>query len=347
MRRLVLIAALGCNGGSGPDVTVEAAGAVLAAYQDGDGPWQPLAIDANGVGGFENPAGYYGVAVFCIDPIEMVSFVYSTERTTPLPCPRRLGLDSFTLRGSTAAGAEIWAESSPVFVEGTQYETSLREGTHDIFALLPPRILIARDVVMSADRTLDLPVDTEGVDMVSITPSIRGADPGDVILYADVNTGERSDYTFLGEFTTSVLVPPASVLLPRDRVSVGARSGNCSTQEALADSVELVIPAPFDASIDRAAVSWSADRAVAWDVFAVTLRVGLALIQTRARFDWIEARGAGEVLPIVDPTTIPGWTPELPGAIAAGTTVDADTFLVRGQYDGDYDSCGLATTFTW
>jgi hypothetical protein len=353
--------AAGCgNGGSGGlSVEVSAPEAALAAYQDGDGAWIALPLDAAGTGRFTSEAGFYGVTVFCPDRELSGGTIFGSRMQTRYDTGAKtiasgctIGqLDTVEVTGLTAPDAEVWFDGSPVVADETgTYRTFATAGTRDVFAIVrgePSLVLVERDVDLTADRTLDLPVLTDGVAMTTITPVTSGAD--EPLLIADLNTAD-DDWVLLDESRTTLAVLPPELLAPGDRMTVSARASNCFAQMP-ADDPTLVIPAEMDATVNRFAATFAIDPTIVWEGVQARLRPevpGLGrTMSVSASAEWLVESGALDTIPFVDATTIPGWTPELAGDFGSGNAVSANVNAFRGDFDGEMAGCNVISTFSW
>jgi hypothetical protein len=343
---------IGCGGGSGNGIDVFAPGAALVVVQDGDGAPQELALDADGHGNFAAPSGFYTITRVCplIGNVRAPAATrYDTVGEVELPCG--VGSLSTRLTGTTAPDAEVWVDSSPVNPDDNGVYTAFAlPARRDVFAVIhapPVRLFAARDIDLTTDRVLDLPVATEGIELATVTPNVDVAAAA-VSFYTDINTA-NGGYVFLGSSSPSVAVPPASALLPGDRATIGAQSGNCTVQQALtAATPTFSIPAPLDADLARREITWSADPAVEWELVRLLLfdAVSNEVLFAFASTSWLEASGRLDSLPVVDIETLPGFTPEL-GGFEPGANLNASFGIVRGTFDGDLTSCDVNTTLIW
>jgi len=351
------LAGAGCGGGGGGvdplELTIDATDTALVVAQDGDGPWQQLTPDANGVARLEVTAGWYGVVGVCAgDPplTPRAHVVFDTDVADPdVSCGAVVTTSIVHVTGTTDPGADIWIDLSNASVDATgAYEATVRPGTHDVFAVLPgapARLLVRRDVDLSADATLDLPVSTDGVDMATMSPTVTGAAASDVTVYADLNNA-RDEWVPLGQDPTTVPVAPASVLYPGDHPSIGASAAGCSTQKPLgAQPPALALPTPFTATFDAAQVTWQADPAIAWEGVGLsrfTSDAPAASVDYFVSPGWLAATGAGDQLAFLDLTSLPGWHAGL-AAISPTQQVRQNIWTYRGIFNGDYNICSASS----
>jgi hypothetical protein len=320
--------------------------AVLAA-QDGDGPWQQLFPDVTGLARFEVTTGRYGLAYAC-----SLDYVWVYWSTSQEPQTKLCGALTATVGGTSTFGASIFSgngESVPVDASG-YYSIRVDHGRHDVVALLPgspTRFMIARDVpVPLSGGYADLPVDVEGVDMGSVTPIVNGA-TGGVVVHATLTT-RNDDRINFGDDPTTVPIPPTNVRIADDSLTVSATSGNCTTQRRIGSQTpELDLPAAFSAEVDRTSARWTIDETIDWTEITWILigTSGTSTSRTVAHhrsMSWIEAAGATDnELPILDVTSLPGWSPGA-GTIADADSVQSSLNVSRGERGGDYDMCGVA-----
>jgi hypothetical protein len=344
----------GCGGNDASfELTFDAHGSNLVVAQDGDGPWQQLALDASGTATFEVTAGHFGVGRFCTTG-QAAKFLFDTEAPDefPMSCTEHVQGALVHLSGTTSPGAELWITSTTVPVDAAgAYDLTLPAGTYDLFAVLPgtpSRFLAARAVDVSADRVLDLPVAIDGIQMLPVTPTVTGADASEVRILADLNT--PTAYASFGEGPTTVDVPPVGALLATDHAAIGAHAHDCGIQQPLTTTPPAFqVPAPYTASADRTHATWSADPAVAWEwatIFLSSTGTPRSTVNFFASTTWLAASGSGDSFPIVDLQALPGWTAGLDG-FSAGTELEYYVARYRGKYDGDYAYCGAEGDLTW
>jgi len=358
----IVVVALGSGTiGCGDDsltLDIVARDVVLIAAQDGDGPWQALTPDAEGRVSFTAPSGRYGLAHLCsADGLMTPRFlrtmiVLGTEGgEQKVACGAS---ESFVrLTGTTAPGARIAADMMQATADpsGT-YTLEVRPGTHDVVAWLrgtPDLILLERAVDLQADRTLDLPVASAGVEMPMMTPTIAGAAPA-VAVFSDLNTAHE-DYVFFTEAPMTVPVPPASLLIAGDQPAIGARSVDCVAQEPVgAAAPTLELPSPFVARLDSTMATWQADPTIAWDEVAIALTssAGGPSLQLLvfAKSSWIDAAGAGDVVPLADLASLPGWEAAM-ATFVTGQELRWSVAANRGHYARSYQTCSKTGSLTW
>jgi hypothetical protein len=365
----VVVVMCACGGGGGDQgvVTIHALGSPLVVGQDGDGAWEQLALDADGVAQLNVTSGFYGVIGFCtsaLGPSARAEGRFAVDfADVDMSCGS--GGTSSRISGVTAPDAMVYAGLTPDLPADAagMYGLFVHSGLHDVFAVLegtPSRLLVRRGVDASSDVTLDLPIETEGIDMPTMTPVVTGALSDQVSVYADLTTGSFTDYVFFGSGPTSTPIPPASVVVATDHAAIGASthtadgSVGCGRQVPLGPTPPtLELPALYSADFDTTQLVWDADDAVEWELAALSLRPVFQPGQTRAvsatfysSGGWLDAAGAGQVLSVPDLSTLPGWTPEL-AAFAAGQEIRWNTWTNRGVPEGDYTICAASGTITW
>ncbi|MEO8703240.1 MAG: hypothetical protein ABI867_24550 [Kofleriaceae bacterium] len=346
------LAVVGCSGGGEGGIAIHAPGATLVAAQDGAGSWQQVPLDADDRGRFEATAGYHGIARFCpprdlggtLFPVAP-KIVLTTEFTAlEMSCNGRT--PDLMISGVTTPGAEISIGNDFASADNDTYTLFVDAGVYDVVAtLLGERVLIVRDLEITADRELDLPVGDGGIDLVDLTPTVIDPLGSPILLAADVTT-KNGTFALFHEGPAPARVPPSSALAAGDHATIAAFGHDCLAQLPLADPVTLQLPAPLTGSIRRTGVRYEADPSVAWDQLSLNIggSEGFFLFAT---MQWLEAQGDPEVMPGIDPPTFEGWTPELGGFLAPGATVTGRLSLFRGALDGDFTACSVSETFVW
>lgn len=321
----------------------------MVAVQDGDGPWQLEAAGPSGHIEVPVTSDHFGVAYLC--EYGSTRFTHVSWFTSREPFSLDCGVAySVSISGATAPGTAVALGNLTVEanVNGT-YNQVARAGRNDVIAVLPgtpSRALFVRDVEIDEPMTLDLPIGADGVDLTAMTPTVLGATEP-VSIYADINT-LNGTYAVFGRDPSTVSVPPLDALVASDRASIGATSGECSSQRALgATAPTLRIPSPLSVSLDHASLSasWDADDAIAWDdawfVLEDPMQTARGDISIGATRDWLDITGKGQTLNI---PPIP-WLP--PALFAAGDEVSLVFQIRRGVFFGDYEECTHREQLTW
>lgn len=339
--------------------TTDPARTALLVAQDGDGPWLPVTLDAAGNGTFEVTAGYHGVAQLCLDgapTAPRLRVTFDAGAATLTPCPPTQPASAYaTLSGTVKpADAEVSISAAgPSFVPtpGTYSTRRLRGSTVDVVARAGQRMHIVRDVVLDADRVLDLDLTTSGFALSTVTlPPVSGA-TGTPTYYAELMTGHRTWLRLPGNGTAVPLVPAAH-RAAGDRVVVGAYTDSASGGQAVQREVggdtpvALTMATPVALSIERSGGRWEG----AWEWIYATHRltsgpVGRLAVTYGADGAWAEARGDSS-LPWLTPSTLPGWDATW-GDIVAGAELQIWFSVERGDRAGDFDFQGAKATLTW
>jgi hypothetical protein len=367
----MVAAMIGCGGSGGPsddtgddtgddavEIVITTEDSVLLAGQDGDGAWQALTVDENGEARMQVTSDRFGVTSLCAVTFQSLSLQRSlTHFLTPdeatdgvrLPCGT-VSVDAVLVSGTTSPGASVWIASRQADVEETgAYSLFVSPGTYDVFAVLPGdpgQVLVTREVVIDDDLTLDLPVATEGVDLLRVTPNVITATDAYEV-YADLNT-VRDEYVSFGYGGISVGVPPQSILLPSDRPAIGAFAGQCTRQVPLPGGTpELQIPSQTTATIDGVRVEWTADPTIDWEGVTLHLSaVGPMSAGVSATAAYLDAAGGASSFRLVDPETLPGWDAGMPRFVG-GDELRWSLSVWRGVYDADYTTCGASGQLIW
>lgn len=182
----VLLGSCGGNGGSSPGVvkvTVanNSGSTVFFAYQDGSGTWQVLAPSVSGYKyiyqfNVSDSSGKYGVVVYCTSNLK--GFLFHGLITERNDLYVNCGAPTFTLTGSFLLNGnqisyDAFAHWGPQYNSPNQsgtYSMNVREGTHDIIALLEDgqsdnnsldvsnvaHVVIQRNVTVSGNTNNDI-----------------------------------------------------------------------------------------------------------------------------------------------------------------------------------------------
>ena len=304
---------------------------VLLVGKDGDGEWQALRPDDTGFASLEVTSGRYGYAYACerasLPPRVRVRFATPENNPPSALCvPSTIPPPTFTITGTTAPNARVVVgddvNGSAAVADGTgAYELPfVGAGVHDVVAVLdgtPAKLLIVRDIDVAADRILDLPIATSGVDLVMLTPTVIGAGGESVMLFSELWTANKTRVD-LGSGATAVPVPPPGSLVTDDAASIRASAQTADgvrlVQRALVTQPALEIPAAIGATVDQTEVRWGGE----WEFIQLlfmprvfnTRLWGIDYAASRA---WVAANG-DPALVLVDVRTLPGWTDAIPVA---------------------------------
>ena len=338
--------------------------AMLLVAQDGDGPWEPLSPAWDGFASFEVTSGRYGYAYACertiLAPRVLVRFATpEIDAPTVLCTPSSIAPPRFTISGTTAPNARVSFADEILGGETVADETGayslefVSAGLHDVVAVLdgtPSKMMIVRGVDLAADRTIDLPVATNGVDLPTVAPAVDGAGADPVTVIAELYTANGTDVV-LGNGTTAVSVAPPSILVAGDTASIGASARTADdyryVQRALfATPPPLEVPSAIGAQVDSTVARWDGD----WEYIHLALAspapsTQLWRVDYRATREWVVANGAPE-LPVLDVRTLPGWTDAIP-VVAPGELVSWNLWGSSGEVAADYEISGADGTLTW
>lgn len=340
--------------------------AVLLAAQDGDGPWLPLSPAYPGFASFEVTSGRYGYAYACETPSVLVPprvrLRFDTpahEAPTTLCAPSTIFPPTFTISGTTAPNArviiadEIFGGETVADDTGAYSIPTVAAGLRDVVAVLegtPAKISIVRGVDVAADRVVDLPVATTGIELPTLTPTVDGAGADPVTFVSELYT-VNGTHVVLGSGTAAVPVAPPSILIAGDAASIGASARTVAdyryVQRALSiTEPALAMPAAIGAAVEPAQASWEGD----WEF----VHLGLAppapstrswRVDYTASHEWVVANGE-PALAIVDIKTLPGWSTSIP-VVAPGELVGWNLWGTTGEVAADYELSGAQGTVTW
>lgn len=227
-----LLMACGDDGGGPAKVTIERTDGFtidVLAIRDGDGPWQPLAVDATS---FDIASGRYSFAVGCtllVDgmPVLYRNIMYSRtvdEGAVPLPCRTFDFVDDMLTHDVQVSMAEPGTISlGGDSIDGTMANWSdvlaVPAGTHALVAFDETRMLVQRDVAISAATTLP------AVSLASATPfamrsfSVSGLDGEELTWWSNYYTGRNYVWETIGD-GADVPVPASQLLVAGDRREV-------------------------------------------------------------------------------------------------------------------------------
>lgn len=335
--------------------------AVLLVAQDGDGPWQALTPDGESAS-FEVTSGRYGYAYACestgfLPPNVRVRFdTPAGDAPTSLCVPSTIAPPRFTISGTTEPNARVSFADEVLGGEVVADDTGayslelVSAGLHDVVAVLdgtPSKMMIVRDVDLAADRTLDLPLATSGVELPTLTPIVDGAGVDPVSVVSELYTANGT-HMVLGTGTTVVAVAPTGILEAGDTASIGAaaRAGDDYryVQRALAATPPaLEVPAAIGAQVDPDVARWEGE----WEFIHLTLAPPVTStpswrVSYMASREWVVENGDA-ALSLVDVRTLPGWTDAIPVA-EPGDPVTWDLWGSSGEVAADYEVSGAKGT---
>lgn len=341
-----LIAATGCATiDDGYALEIHARDAPVVVVKDGDGPWERIATSAEGLAFVQVHDTSYGVGALCGgDSIKTAQFLFDTQpRTVFLPCPSVIANPvPLHVQGTTEPMATVWVDGRSVVADETgAFDAQLFEpGLHDVVAILPtkpPKIVAHRAIAFTGDTRVDLPA-SGAMEMTAVYPRVTGAS-GDIEVSSDLSTD--TDWISFGSDASTVYVPPSTFLLPTDSPTVAVRSGDCTRQHPLSAASEpFELPGPFDVTLDRTQIAWTADPEIPWSSAQGTIfswGVEGSDYHAAVSASWREVTGSSSI-PIVDLRSLPGWTDRLP-AIEPDKPATMVFYLSRGARDGDFTSC--------
>jgi hypothetical protein len=345
---LGLLGLAACGDPTAPTYTVAITGArTYVAIQDGDGPWQRLAVAADGTASFTVTAGYHAAAALCgDDPVTtLLNAILDAGATTWSACaPPRT-----TVRVSGAlvpATATAWVGNFATSLPG-RYSASVVPGRHDLVATADGRAVIVHDQMIDADRVIDLDIDANGFALATVTPTVTGDGGAAVTGYAELHTAHG---TYVQTSHDGYAIVPAAQRAAGDRVVIGAQRSVDGRNEVVqrlvaADAAPALAFEPLPAlAIARAGLEvgdgWEFARASYFTAGSSTsLRTSMQVTPA-----WVAASG-GTAAPLVDAAALPEWSG--PSATAPGTAVRALVIANIGDGAGDYRAAGLDTTLTW
>lgn len=341
-----LLVVAGCVASSDDTVLqIEAREARVVVVQDGDGPWQQVALTSDGTAAVEIGADRYGVGALCTDQGAGAgaTFLFDTlPRSVVLTCPQGVATmpAPVHVRGSTAPGATVWIAGRSAQADATgAFDVAVSaSGQHDVIALVPttpPAIVARRALVLAGDTVVDLPA-ADAVELTALYPMLARTDAG-VAFAATLHTA--TDRVPLPVERATVFVPPPSFLVPADRTTVAARGRGCAQQRSLAAAGEpFALPAPLVFAVDRSQVAWTADPAIAWDAALVEIDGGLGgTYSAYASASW-RATTVASAIPIVDLAALPGWSRGLPSLVPE-QPASLRLTISTGSPDGDLVEC--------
>jgi hypothetical protein len=356
LRVAIGIAVLGACGEEPYRLEIRVTDAIAAAAQDGDGPWEPLALDADGAASFDVHSGRYGVAYLCGSdaPVRarFTTVGYSIEQAPYWrACPGEPALA--TVSGTTAPGATVFVGTSGVDADAAgAYSVALIPGSYDVIAYLPgspARVQIVRMVDVTADTTLDVPVATDGIAMDTQPPTVTGATSLDRV-YSVLFTERATVATFS---SPPPLAPslPAGLALPGERLAIGAWSGGCRTQASLDGAAPAMVMQHATIGVDRATMHVTADATDDWESVTTRLRVETATTSTLVGYaasrDWMLDAGTPDALPLADAASLPGWDTAMAG-FDPGQVVTWIASIRSGDFfAGDSHYCFAEGSLAW
>lgn len=340
----------------------------LLVARDGEGPWQPIVLDAAGVATFDVSAGYHTWAVACrpanqaprnlrlhyeaeADPDPIVPcvgpgptspFVEVSGRVRPADATIRFGHD-----GALPDGAG-------------GYTGTVHAGVHDIAVLAPegPRVLLRRHEPIAGDRVFDLDAIADGFDAVSATVSIVGAGDDQVTVGADyfIATDGGRSAVLMTHNPAGVWLIPASHRVAGDRMTAFASAySDQAGPSAISRSAQrlvagvtvptLELPPPSALTADRDGMGWTGTppRIRATLLARSPGNPAISIMASRA---WQTASGNSGRLAWTDPDTVPGWDPTWPH-FTPGLTVSWFGALEEGDPEGDMKSVTTGLDIEW
>jgi hypothetical protein len=302
------------------------------AYQDGDGAWQPATSDGAGTYAVPVVSTDYALAWVCDDPdAGEVHVLYATVDELdhfPIQCyaTEPLATVSGTVSGVAAGGtARIALEDNSIDAAGmpATYSLLTAAGVHDMFAVerssanVATRIIIRRDVDLSADATVDF--DLTGATAV-VTSPWTASEPAYVFtsLY-----NAAGGIIFLNNPVGSWVGVPDSLLAPDDVHRVAASDMATQTRRALhfvhsPGPVDFTLPPAFDtASIAPTVVATSPYRRLAVtasgapDGVVHTIQISQqdATLPWFLRFTGARVPGGAIAAVMPDLSAVPGFDP--------------------------------------
>ncbi|MCE9578747.1 MAG: hypothetical protein K8W52_36820 [Deltaproteobacteria bacterium] len=336
-----LLAAAACGGGSSsqpdaaganpdappntPDgpaakvaLTIHGKGAKLLAVREDGGAWQAQTVPADGLVHVEIANGPYEVAMVCDQPdffdVGLMRLAPSDGVDVQAYCTPDATVEvTPPIDSITAVGPYVTRTGSPLkVVPGTYDVVSIDRST------TPPRMVIQRDVAISAATTLDLDFAT-GVAMRAITVTAPAEDPLAIDVSTSLTTAKGATVR-LGIIDEKAWVAPASALVAGDvqraRVDVypADPSGDRAASRVVGatdDSVAITLPADFTS----AAATWNNGPSFTWQAPGTWQTVEtyagdadyLHLWDASVFEGWAAAKGVPTTIATPDLTSLPGW----------------------------------------
>ncbi len=352
------LVALGAGCGDDPappaTVTLAAADTALLAIRDEGGDWRALEPGAEVTAEVTGP---FTVASVCDQPDWRN---YYTISATPedadllevgciAPAP-----DDVTITVSPDQVGQVYVWFIGLRADQT---TVIAPGTYDLIAIddsvTPPRVAIQRGVSLTADTTVRVDVEADGVPATEA--ALEVGDDGAFVTTSLATTSTRARLRAPDGDTAYLF--PASLVRDTDiqRVSASASaatspafSAGASVEVAPgATAVALELPAPMTAAQrDLGAtptVSWTAPGAWPERYWYMANADFTVMWDTVALPGYVEATGAGDALAIPAPAELPGWQAAWDLTDAASS--DWYLTLSREAADGDRQSTSYDSAF--
>lgn len=299
-------------------LTIHGKGAKLLAVREDGGAWQAQTVPADGLVHVEIANGPYEVAMVCDQPdffdVGLMQLAPSDGVDVQAYCTPDATVEvTPPIDSITAVGPYVTRTGSPLkVVPGTYDVVSIDRST------TPPRMVIQRDVAITADTTLDLDF-AAGLAMRPITVTAPAEDPLDIDVSTSLTTVKGATVR-LGIIDEKAWVAPASALvagdLQRARVDVypADPSGDRAASRVVGatdDNIAITLPTDYTS----ATASWNNGPSFTWQApgtwQTVEVYAGdtdfLHLWDATVFEGWTAAKGAPTAIATPDLTALPGW----------------------------------------